>query len=220
MRIPPDPLYGKTLDLPLTLGKRAGIRVAFLAILPLLFILAPSLARDADPRLAMVRLCGFVLVPLCAYAAFSIHRASRWTDCRFTLTQKDVTVPLYPVYRRQSRTLALDDLVSVGVGTAGKHVALQLADRERSYKVPWDWFPPGWDVRYVAARVQTRAHLRRQGKPMNAKQLAVAEAGLDHVDAPEMVMVHGTDDAPEVLVVGGDAPRGPAPVLARGSRRA
>jgi hypothetical protein len=93
----------------------------------------------------------------------------------------------------------------VGVGTAGNHLALQLADRERTYKVPWNWFPPGWDVRYVAARIQTRVHQRAGGKRLNAKQLAVAEAGVDHVDAPEMVMVHGTDDAPEVLVVGGDA---------------
>jgi hypothetical protein len=36
--------------------------------------------------------------------------------------------------------------------------------------------------------------------PLSAKQLAVAEAGIDHVDSPEMVMVHGPDDAPEVLV--------------------
>jgi hypothetical protein len=206
MRIPSDPLYGKTIDLPLTLGKRAAVRIAVLAILPLLFLLAPALGRDGDSRLAMVRIGGFVLVPLCAYAAFSIYRASRWTDCRFRLTRHDVTIPLFPVYRRKSRTLALDDVVSVGIGSVGNHVALQLVDRNGTYKVPWDWFPPDWEVQYLAIRIQARAHQRQQGMRLDAKQLAVAEAALDHVDAPEMVMVHGPDDAPEVLVVGEDAP--------------
>ena len=204
MRIPADPRYGKTVDLPLTFGKRAGIRIAVAVLLPFPFLFAPMLGREGDPRLALVRLCGVVLVPLCAYLAFSIYRASGWTDCRFTLTRKDVTIPLYPVYRRQSRTLALDDLVAVRLGTVGNHLALELVDRERTYKVPWDWFPPEWDVRYVAARVQTRVELQRDGKRMSAKELAVAEAGLDHVDSPDLVVVHGSSEKPEVLVVGDD----------------
>jgi hypothetical protein len=205
-RTPADPLYGKTIDLPLTLGKHAAVRIAAAAVLPLVFILAPSLGRDGDPRLALVRILGFVLVPLCAYGAFSIYRASRWADCHFRLTREDVTIPLYPVYRRQSRTLALEDLVAVQIGAVGNHLALELVDRERTYKVPWDWFPPEWDVRYLVLRIQTRARLRRDGKRPSAKQLAVAEAAIDHVDAPEMVVVHDPNDAPEVLVVGDDAP--------------
>jgi hypothetical protein len=71
--------------------------------------------------------------------------------------------------------------------------------------VPVDWFPAGWPVPYLAARILTRADLRRRGERPSAKQLAIVEAGLDHIDSPDTVLVHGADDAPEVKTISGRA---------------
>jgi hypothetical protein len=202
MHIPEDPRYGKTIEVPLRLGKRAGVRIVVALLVPLFFIVVPSFAHAADARLTVVRVSGFVLLPICAYIAYSVYRAASWKDCRFRLTRQDVTIPLYPVHRRQSATLALEDLVTVRTGSIGGHLALELVDRERTYNVPWDWFPKEWDPRYVGMRLQARVRLRHEGRSMTAKEVAVAEAALDQAASggEGMVIVHGTDDDPKLLV--------------------